>query len=74
MRDKIEKIFNEEVRPILSSHGGEIELVEVTSEGIVRVKLNGGCACCPGAQMTLTTVVEDAIKSRIPEVKKVELG
>lgn len=72
MREEIEKILAEEVRPMLSMHGGGVELVEVTLDNTVKVKLTGGCCGCPSAQATLTQVVESAIKSKIPQVKKVE--
>ncbi|UCB57768.1 MAG: NifU family protein [Candidatus Omnitrophota bacterium] len=72
MRDAIEKILAEEVRPALSMHGGGVELVDVTKDGTVKVKLTGGCSGCPSAQMTLVGVVERAIKSKVPQVKKVE--
>jgi len=72
MQEEIEKVLNEEVRPMLSLHGGDVKLIEVTDAGLVRVRLTGGCAGCPAAQMTLGTIVEDAIKSKVPGVKKVE--
>jgi Fe-S cluster biogenesis protein NfuA len=72
MREKVEKVIREEVAPMLQSHGGSVELVDVTDDGIVKVRLSGACAGCPGAQMTLTHVVEQAVKARVPEVKKVE--
>ena len=72
MRDEIEKVLNEEVRPMLSMHGGGVKLVEVTDDGTVKVKLTGGCCGCPSAQATITQVVESALKSKVPQVKKVE--
>ena len=72
MRERVEKVLAEEVRPMLSSHGGSVELVEVTEDGVVKVKLTGGCAGCPGAQMTITQVVEASVRARVPEIKKVE--
>ena len=72
MREEIEKVLDEEVRPMLSMHGGGVELVDVTDEGTVKVKLTGGCVGCPSAQMTLVGVVESAIKAKVPQVKKVE--
>ena len=72
MKERIEKVLEEEVRPMLGMHGGNVELVEVTAEGVARVRLTGGCAGCPSAQMTLVGVVEKAIKSKVPEVKSVE--
>jgi len=72
MQEEIKKVLDEEVRPMLSMHGGDVELVEVTDDGIVKVRLTGGCASCPAAQITLISVVEKAIKSKVPGVKKVE--
>ncbi len=72
MRGRIEKVLEEEVRPMLAMHGGNVELIEVTDKGVVKVRLTGGCAGCPAAQMTVVGIVEKAIKSKVPEVKKVE--
>lgn len=72
MRDRIEKVLEEEVRPMLAMHGGSVELIEVTDKGVVKVRLTGGCAGCPAAQMTVVGIVEKAIKSKVPEVKRVE--
>lgn len=68
----LEKILDE-IRPVLQSHGGNIELVELNTEkGIIKVKLTGGCASCPMAEITLRDLVEQTIKDKLPEVKKVE--
>ena len=72
MRDEVEKVLTEEVRPMLSMHGGGVELVEVTEDGTVKVKLTGGCCGCPSAHATITQVVEGAIKAKVPQVKRVE--
>ncbi|MCK4326281.1 NifU family protein [bacterium] len=72
MQEEIEKVLSEQVRPMLATHGGDVELVEVADNGLVKVKLTGGCSGCPAAQMTLAGVVESAIKSKVPQVKKVE--
>jgi len=74
MHEKVEKVLNEEVKPMLATHGGSIELVEVTEDGVVRVRLQGGCAGCPGAQMTLGSIVQSTLKAKVPEVNKVELA
>ncbi|MFH1046206.1 MAG: NifU family protein [Candidatus Omnitrophota bacterium] len=71
MREAVEKILNEQVRPMLSMHGGGVELIDVSADGTVKVRLIGGCAGCPSAQMTLTQVVEGVIKANVPQVKKV---
>ncbi len=72
MREKVEEVLNE-IRPALQADGGDIELVGVNEEtGVVTVKLVGACAGCPMSQMTLQMGVERVIKSRVPEVQKVE--
>lgn len=68
---KITQLIEEKVRPILQAHQGDIELVEITSDGIVKVKLTGACAACPGAQQTLSDVVEAELMAVCPEVKRV---
>ena len=71
-KEEVEKVLNEDVSPILQSHGGGVELVEVTEDMVVRVKLTGGCCGCPGARMTITGIVEKALKDKVPGVKGVE--
>lgn len=71
MKDRVEAVI-QEIRPNLQADGGDIELVDVTADGIVKVRLQGACQGCPGAAMTLKMGVERLLKSRIPEVKSVE--
>lgn len=61
----------DKVRPSLQADGGDIELVDVTSDGIVKVKLKGACGCCPMATMTLQQGVARVLKKEIPEIKEV---
>ena len=70
MREKVEAVINE-IRPMLQADGGDIELVDVEG-GVVKVRLRGACAGCPGAQMTLKMIVERRLKEQIPEVERVE--
>ena len=72
MRDEIEKVLAEEVRPKLSMHGGGVELVDVTEDGTVKVRLTGGCCGCPSASVTITQMVEGALKAKVSGVNKVE--
>ena len=65
------KDMMEVVRPMLQSHGGDIELVSVEEDNTVKVRLQGACAGCPGAQMTLKQGVEQMIREKIPELKEV---
>ena len=67
---KIQAVINE-IRPLLQADGGDIELVGV-EDGVVKVRLRGACAGCPGAQMTLKMAVERRIKSKVPEIQRVE--
>ncbi len=62
----------DDVRPHLQKDGGDVELVDVSDDGVVKVKLTGACAGCPMSQMTLKWGVENYLKKKIPEVKLVE--
>jgi Fe-S cluster biogenesis protein NfuA len=69
--DKIAQIIEQKIRPILNVHQGDIEFVEITADGFVKVRLTGACRTCPGAQQTLSEVVETALKEVCPEIKGV---
>jgi len=71
MREKVEEALAK-VRPMLQADGGDVELVEITENGIVKVRLTGACAGCPMSQMTLKQGIESYIKKAIPEVSSVE--
>ena len=71
MREQIEKVIKQ-IQPRLRADGGDIELVDVDDEGVVKVKLKGACAGCPMSQMTIKWGVERYLKQKIPEVKRVE--
>ena len=60
------------IRPILQRDGGDLEFVELTDDNIVKVRLQGHCAGCPGARMTLKGIVEKILKENFPELKGVE--
>ncbi|MGB2998154.1 MAG: NifU family protein [Phycisphaerae bacterium] len=70
MEEKVAAVIDE-IRPMLQAHGGDIQLVSV-EEGVVKVKLQGACAGCPGALMTLKAGVEHRIKEQVPEIERVE--
>ena len=71
MREKVSTAL-ETVRPFLQEDGGDVELVNVTDEGIVELKLTGACATCPMSIMTLRAGIERALMREIPEVRRVE--
>ena len=71
IREKIENALDH-IRPALQADGGNIKLIDVDeAKGIVKVQLQGACAGCPSAQITLAMGVERAIKEEVPEVKEV---
>ncbi len=70
MKEKVQTLIND-IRPKLQADGGDIELIDVSENGIVKVKLLGACGGCPMAQMTLKMGVERYLKSKMPEISKV---
>ena len=71
MKERIQAAI-EKIRPMLKADGGDVELVGVTDDGIVQVRLQGACSGCPMSQMTLKNGIERVIKQEVPEVKSVE--
>lgn len=59
------------MRPYLNDDGGNVEVVEITKEMIVRVKLVGACSTCPQSFMTMKAGIEEAVKRAVPEIKGV---
>ena len=70
MKEKVEKAL-EKIRPMLQADGGNVELIDVSADGVVKVKLTGSCGCCPMSQLTLKMGVERILKQEIPEIKEV---
>ncbi|MBI4846898.1 MAG: NifU family protein [Candidatus Omnitrophica bacterium] len=71
MKEKVTKAL-ETIRPHLQADGGDVELVEVTADGCVKVRLKGACGCCPMSQMTLKLGIEKKLKEMVPQIKSVE--
>ena len=71
MEQKIKDALGQ-IRPYLQRDGGDIEFVELTEDLIVKVRLQGHCAGCPGARMTLKGIVEKVLKESYPEIAGVE--
>lgn len=71
MRDQVEEVLKE-IRPYLQRDGGDVELVDVTPDNVVQVRLRGACGTCPGAIMTLKMGIERIMKERLPQVVSVE--
>jgi len=62
----------EQIRPYLQADGGNVSLVEITDDNIVRVELQGACKSCSMSMMTLKAGIEESIKRSVPEIKSVE--
>jgi len=73
-QELIGKVKNviDQIRPYLEADGGNIQFVNLTSDNVVNVELQGACKSCPMSLMTLKSGVEDAMKKAIPEIKSVE--
>ena len=70
MKEKVQEVL-ELVRPALQADGGDVELVDVSDDGIVSVRLTGACGSCPMSTMTLKMGIERTLKEKLPEVKEV---
>jgi len=70
MLEDVKKVLDM-VRPALQADGGDVELVEVTDDGVVKVKLVGACGHCPMSTMTLKMGIERTLKEKVPGVKEV---
>jgi len=70
MREKVEQALDK-VRPMLAQDGGSVELVDVSDDGVVKIKLAGACCGCPFSSMTLKNGIERVIIQDVPEVKQV---
>lgn len=70
MHDRIEKALDK-VRPYLRADGGDVEIVEMTADGVLKLKLTGTCGCCPMSQKTLRESVEKIVRQEVPEVREI---
>jgi Fe-S cluster biogenesis protein NfuA len=70
LRDSVEKALDK-VRDMLAVEGGSVELIDVSQDGTVKVKLTGACGCCPMSQMTLKMGIERMLKQDVPQIKEV---
>jgi len=71
MRKEVEKALDE-VRPMLQQDGGDVELIDVSEQGVVLVKLQGACSGCPSATITLRQGIEKTIMEKVPAVTSVQ--
>ncbi|MCD6080337.1 MAG: NifU family protein [Candidatus Omnitrophica bacterium] len=71
MKEEVQKVL-EEIRPMLQMEGGDVELIDVTEDGLVKVRLKGACGTCPMSTYTLKLGIEQRLKEKIPEIKEVK--
>ncbi|MFA4838585.1 MAG: NifU family protein [Candidatus Neomarinimicrobiota bacterium] len=71
MKEKVTKVIDS-IRPYLQADGGDVELVDVTKDGVVKVRLTGACGGCPMSMYTLKMGIENKLKAEIPEIVSVE--
>ncbi len=72
VRTRVERALDS-VRPYLGSHGGDVELLDVSDEGVVQLRLLGSCDGCPSSSVTLELAVQDAIEAAAPEIVSIEV-
>ena len=70
LKEKVEAVLSK-VKPLLRRDGGDVELVDVQPDGVVKVRLTGACSGCPMSTLTLKNAIEETIKKEIPEIKSV---
>lgn len=71
LRDQVVKVLNL-IRPAVQSDGGDLELVDITPEGVVQIRLHGACVGCPSSTMTLQVGIERNLKAHVPQVRAVQ--
>jgi Fe-S cluster biogenesis protein NfuA len=71
LKDRVVKVLNL-IRPAVQSDGGDLELVGITPEGVVQIRLHGACVGCPSSTMTLQVGIERNLKAHVPEVRSVQ--
>lgn len=71
MKNEVQKALNN-IRPYLQSDNGDVELVDVSEDGIVKVRLLGACEICPLSVLTLRAGIERAIMKEVPSVRRIE--
>lgn len=70
IKERVEKAL-EKIRPYLVADGGDISVVDITEDMVVRVEMKGACHGCPYSMQTLKAGVEMAVKNEVPEIKEV---
>ncbi len=70
IQDRVVRILNL-IRPAVQSDGGDVELIDISDEGVVKIRLHGACVGCPSSSVTLKLGIERNLKEHIPEITSV---
>ncbi|MGN6369111.1 MAG: NifU family protein [Phycisphaerae bacterium] len=70
VKDRVQRVINW-LRPVIQSDGGDVELIDVSTEGVVQIRFHGACIGCPSSNMTLREGIERNIREKVPEVSQV---
>jgi Fe-S cluster biogenesis protein NfuA len=70
VRERVQNVINL-IRPAVQADGGDIELVDVSNQGVVQIRFHGACNGCPSSTMTLQMGIERNLRERVPEVTQV---
>ena len=71
VRERVQQVINL-IRPAIQSDGGDVEFLDLTPEGTVKIRLHGACVGCPSSQITLKVGIERNLRAHVPEVKAIE--
>jgi Fe-S cluster biogenesis protein NfuA len=70
LQERVLRILNL-IRPAVQSDGGDVELIDITDDGIVKIRLHGACVGCPSSSVTLKLGIERNLKEHVPEITSV---
>lgn len=70
MTEHIEKVFNEDIRPYLRNHGGDVEIISIEN-GIVKIRMLGQCSGCPSASLTIEEVIKNTLREKGCKIKEI---
>lgn len=71
LKEQVTKVLNL-IRPAVQSDGGDLELVDITPDGVVQIRLHGACVGCPSSTMTLQVGIERNLKAHVPQIRSVQ--
>lgn len=73
MEQPLEEVLEQYVRPLLRAHGGDMEVIELTEDGILRFRFKGKCAGCPAADLTTEELIQTELQAHLPQIRQAVL-